>query len=158
MDIETERENASMAETEWRAEALSVAESLGYGYWFRDKTALTANELIWHLGLCCISEATRKPNRMRRRKRGNAVGRPKKKLTDMKPVQLYIRVWQLKEFFEKTAGTRISNRAAIKYLIEWNEIPYNSHIGHIEKQVSAGKRLLMEATNAVEMLRDMRPK
>lgn len=139
-------------EETWKIEILAAAERLGWRWFIEERLDKGNSELIFLLGMIVIIEG--KEKRLRHRQRGapGKVGRPRKLRSDMKPVELFLRVRKLQEYFERTGSIKLSQREVIKLLIKHGEIPQNSELSHIEKQVSAGKKRLEEMRREISTM------
>lgn len=121
---------------------LAAARELGAGWYIEERLAEDVNHLLWLLGLVAMNMTLRETSEYKRGESKNTIGRPRKLRSELKPVQLHLQVKRLQEFFEKNERINLSQRDAIKLLIKYNEIPQNSELNHVEKQVSAGKKAI----------------
>lgn len=134
-----------------RTKVFVILERLGFEEFYEDEQGL--DELLIRFALVMIVSEVGKSGGKRERKEQKRVGRPKKLRPQLRPVDLYLQTQRIKQYFEKTVDRRLTQREAVKLMINNNIIPNNSEIEHIEKQVSAGKKILHNIRIEVERQR-----
>ncbi|WP_319519927.1 hypothetical protein [uncultured Martelella sp.] len=138
----TSAQQEATNESHRKFQILAAARELGFGWYIEERLNEDVDDLVWLLGVVAMNATSRKRSGHTRAKTETKIGRPKKLRSELKPVQLYLQVRRLQEFFENSHSISLSQRDTIKLLIKYGEIPPNSELNHIEKQVSAGKKAI----------------